>query len=110
MGTKFPSPIMNCPLFRSEEENIIISDLVPATWYNVQLTAHNGAGSRVVTSQVATLDSRGRTLPPPTLPPPPVHSLQPGEVDGSVAIPVISAILITTTLMLVAVYIYRKRR
>ena len=37
---------------RSEEENIIISDLSPATWYSVQLTAHNGAGSRVVTSQV----------------------------------------------------------
>ena len=37
---------------RSEEENIIISDLLPATWYSVQLTAHNGAGSRVITSQV----------------------------------------------------------
>ena len=34
----------------------------------------------------------------------------PGQVDDSVAIPIISAILITTTLMLVAVYIYRKRR
>ena len=65
---------------RSEEENIIISDLSPATWYSVQLTAHNGAGSRVVTSQVmimmmmtmmiminskvATLDRSGRSLAP----------------------------------------------
>ena len=97
-------------MLRSEEENIIISDLSPATWYNVQLTAHNGAGSRVVTSQVATLDSSGRTITAPSLSPPPVHNIQPGQVDGSVAIPIISAILITTTLMLVAVYIYRKRR
>ena len=51
-------------VFRSEEENIIISDLSPATWYSVQLTAHNGAGSRVITSEVATLDTSGRSLTP----------------------------------------------
>ena len=45
---------------RSEEENIIISDLRPSTWYSLQLTAHNGAGSRVVTTQFATLSLTGR--------------------------------------------------
>ena len=60
--------------------------------------------------QVATLDPSGHSLAPPSLSPPPVQNIQPGQVDGSVAIPIISAILITTTLMLVAVYIYRKRR
>merc|ERR1719232_1742651 len=102
---------------RSEEENIIISDLTPATWYSVQLTAHNGAGVRVISSEVATLDPQGRSLMPrggPSTRSTPGHragpGAGPGNVDGSVAIPVISAILITTTLMLVAVYVYRKRR
>ena len=64
-----------------------------------------------MTSQLATLDTSGQTLAPPSLSPPPgLQNIQPGQVDGSVAIPIISAILITTTLMLVAVYIYRKRR
>ena len=104
-------------MFRSEEENIIISDLSPATWYSVQLTAHNGAGVRVISSEVATLDPGGRSLTPrggPSTRSTPGHragpGAGPGSVDGSVAIPVISAILITTTLMLVAVYVYRKRR
>ena len=35
------------------------SDLKPGTWYSLQLTAHNGAGSRVVTTQFATLSITG---------------------------------------------------
>ena len=31
----------------------------PGTWYSLQLTAHNGAGSRVVTTQFATLSLTG---------------------------------------------------
>lgn len=102
---------------RSEEENIIISDLSPATWYSIQLTAHNGAGSRVLTSQVATLDRSGQPLAPRGVVSTSSTPLNKaggrggaGGVDGSVAIPIISAILITTTIMMVAVYIYRKRR
>ena len=38
---------------------IISSDLKPGTWYSLQLTAHNGAGSRVVTTQFATLSVTG---------------------------------------------------
>ena len=37
----------------------IFSDLKPGTWYSLQLTAHNGAGSRVVTTQFATLSLSG---------------------------------------------------
>ena len=37
----------------------ICSDLKPGTWYSLQLTAHNGAGSRVVTTQFATLSLTG---------------------------------------------------
>ena len=104
-------------IIRSEEENIIISDLSPGTWYTVQLTAHNGAGSRVVTAQVATLDTSGQALPPRHRP---GHHGDTGHqggshpgagaVDGSVAVPIIFSILLTTTVMLIAVYIYRKRR
>ena len=38
---------------------MISSDLKPGTWYSLQLTAHNGAGSRVVTTQFATLSLTG---------------------------------------------------
>lgn len=95
---------------RSEEENIIISDLQPSTWYSLQLTAHNGAGSKVVTTQFSTLTPTGQTLIPR---PDPTSADMPGiqqSVDGSIAIPVISAILITSTLLLIAVYVFRKRR
>jgi len=95
---------------RSEEENIIISDLLPSTWYSLQLTAHNGAGSKVVTTQFATLSNTGQTLMPRTATAPPdVPGIQ-QTVDGSIAIPIISAILITSTILLIAVYIFRKRR
>merc|ERR1719189_2302683 len=92
---------------RSEEESIIISDLKPGTWYSLQLTAHNGAGSRVVTTQFATLSITGQTLLPRI-------GSTPGtrldQVDGSIALPIISAIIVTSTLLLVGVYVFRKRR
>ena len=110
---------------------------MPATWYSLQLTAHNGAGHRVITaqvkyfhtclniftekifttSQVATLDSSGQTLAPRlgeggVTPRPGAGSGagSGGGAAGSVAVPVIAAILVTTTAMLAAVYVYRKRR
>ena len=108
---------------RSEEESIIISDLRPSTWYSLQLTAHNGAGSRVVTTQFATLSLTGRFgcldqgAPHPG---PAGQTLLPrigstpgtrlDSVDGSIALPVISAIIVTSTLLLFGVYIFRKRR
>jgi len=95
---------------RSEEENIIISDLLPSTWYSLQLTAHNGAGSKVVTTQFSTLSPTGQTLVPrPDTAPTEAPGIQ-QSVDGSIAIPVISSILITSTLLLIAVYVFRKRR
>ena len=109
---------------------------MPATWYSLQLTAHNGAGHRVITAQVtyfltpsniftekiftpqvATLDSSGQTLAPRLVeggvtPRPGAGSGagSGGRAAGSVAVPVIAAILVTTTAMLAAVYVYRKRR
>ena len=110
---------------------------MPATWYSLQLTAHNGAGHRVITaqvkyfhtcsniftekifttSQVATLDSSGQTLAPRLgeggVTPRPGAGAGAGSgggAAGSVAVPVIAAILVTTTAMLAAVYVYRKRR
>ena len=109
---------------------------MPATWYSLQLTAHNGAGHRVITAQVkyfltpsniftekiltpqvATLDSSGQTLAPRLVeggvtPRPGAGSGagSGGGAAGSVAVPVIAAILVTTTAMLAAVYVYRKRR
>ena len=32
------------------------------------------------------------------------------QVDGSIALPIISAIIVTSTLLLVGVYVFRKRR
>ena len=108
---------------------------MPATWYSLQLTAHNGAGHRVITaqvkyfhtclniftekifttSQVATLDSSGQTLAPRlgeggVTPRPGAGAGSGSGAAGSVAVPVIAAILVTTTAMLAAVYVYRKRR
>ena len=96
--------------FRSEEENIIISDLIPSTWYSLQLSAHNGAGSKIVNTQFATLSPVGQALPPRTGS---THPEEPGleqGMDGSIAIPVIAAILLTSTILIIALYALRKRR
>ena len=45
--------------FEHHDQIMICSDLKPGTWYSLQLTAHNGAGSRVVTTQFATLSLTG---------------------------------------------------
>ena len=130
---------------------IISSDLKPGTWYSLQLTAHNGAGSRVVTTQFATLSVTGDLndelnndshckAPQVKLC---CHGLGAhleldltrwviiiiiiviiiiviviisfiksscNQVDGSIALPIISAIIVTSTLLLVGVYVFRKRR
>ena len=144
------------------------SDLKPGTWYSLQLTAHNGAGSRVVTTQFATLSITGdyfgdgddsdsdslyhqgtavsvfnwkyvsqvklcyRALEAPLAPDwtrcnqdwKSKHNKWSDQwsltidflttthpqVDGSIALPIISAIIVTSTLLLVGVYVFRKRR
>ena len=72
---------------------------------------------KIFSPQVATLDSSGQTLAPRLVeggvtPRPGAGSGagSGGGAAGSVAVPVIAAILVTTTAMLAAVYVYRKRR
>ena len=136
-------------IFMTSQWNILIiliisSDLKPGTWYSLQLTAHNGAGSRVVTTQFATLSVTGDLNDDPD----DSHCKAPqdklcchglgahleldltrwviiiiivivtisfiksscNQVDGSIALPIISAIIVTSTLLLVGVYVFRKRR
>ena len=93
---------------RSEEENIVISNLTPGTWYSVQLTAHNEAGSRVIASKFSTLTMQGNALLP-RIDKASVNSKTP-LVDGSVALPMISVILITSTFLLVGVLLFRRIR
>ncbi|CAB4062778.1 DSCAM [Lepeophtheirus salmonis] len=47
---------------RPETEDLLVSDLKPATWYNLKLTAHNDAGSRVLTFKFPTLTMNGEVL------------------------------------------------
>ena len=157
--------------FEHHDQIMICSDLKPGTWYSLQLTAHNGAGSRVVTTQFATLSLTGdfdygddvviiimimmiiimimmksddsqdkpycRALVAPLALDLTrsliiiilssvyiiiiviiiviiiiivISSSWCNQVDGSIALPIISAIIVTSTLLLVGVYVFRKRR
>ena len=93
---------------RSEEEDILVSDLSPASHYVLQMTAHNAAGSRIVTSHVSTLTLLGQTLPPSLLSTPAPATTNSGGVDGGLAISAILAIIIVATVLLLSIYCYKR--
>ncbi|XP_074593224.1 cell adhesion molecule Dscam1-like [Brevipalpus obovatus] len=48
-----------------EQKTFLITDLRPATWYNLFITAYNDAGSTGAEYTFATLTMDGETIPPP---------------------------------------------
>ncbi len=90
-----------------------MSDLVPATHYVLQLTAHNAAGVRTLTCHVATLTLLGQTVAPPAgggqvSSPAPATTTNGGGLDGSLAISAILAIIILATVLLLSIYCYKR--
>jgi hypothetical protein len=72
------------------------------------MTAHNAAGSRIVTSQVSTLTVLGQTVQPSQLSTPAPATTNTAGVDGSLAISAILAIIIVATALLLSLYCYKR--
>ena len=98
---------------RPETEDLIVSDLRTATWYNLKLTAHNDAGSRVLTFKFPTLNSLGEVISTEMIQDSPTS--QNGDYNGghgsdTIAIPITFGILLTLVLIIGVVWYARWKR
>ncbi len=74
-----------------------------------QMTAHNAAGNRIVTSQVSTLTLLGQTIAPSLLSTAaPAVTGGGSGVEGSLAISAILTIIILATALLLSLYCYKR--
>ncbi len=73
-----------------------------------QMTAHNAAGNRIVTSQVSTLTLLGQTIAPSLLSTAAPAVTGGSGVEGSLAISAILTIIILATALLLSLYCYKR--
>ncbi|XP_069681715.1 cell adhesion molecule Dscam1-like isoform X3 [Periplaneta americana] len=91
-----------------QQEELVIPDLTPATWYAVRVTAHNDAGSSSQEFVFATKTRTGETVLPEMVPD---MSEQQGTfyADLNVIIPVISGIICTIAASICVCIIIHRR-
>ncbi|XP_042207955.1 Down syndrome cell adhesion molecule-like protein Dscam2, partial [Homarus americanus] len=83
-----------------DTDSITLPELLPLTWYQLRITAHNAAGSATAIYDVATASLTGATLAPESVVEVVESSGSPLYLDPTVLAPVVSGIACTLALLL----------
>lgn len=88
-----------------DQRTFLISDLRPATWYNLFITAFNEAGSTGAEYTFATLTESGEPLPPPI-----ANNLEDIAQQLKIVMPTVGALVVMVLVMGVFCAMFIKRQ
>nr|AWV54575.1 mDscam12 [Tetranychus urticae] len=88
-----------------DQRMVILSDLSPATWYNVFITAHNEAGSTGAEYTFGTLTASGEPIPYPSQ-----ENLEDLAHQLKIVMPLASALVVLTLILGVICAMFKKRQ
>ncbi|XP_071040725.1 cell adhesion molecule Dscam1 isoform X2 [Parasteatoda tepidariorum] len=90
-----------------EQKTSTITDLTPATWYTILMTAHSEAGPTEAEYVFATLTAYGATVPPPLS----IDERRPMIYRSlSILVPTVCAAVVLVVILIVACVVVRRRR